>query len=67
MLQMNATLPDVLLQFTTLISLIFYVRITIIFINIELLKYIYMMLKIIIIIYIVSYCSIFIVFYPTLI
>ena len=35
---MNATLPHLLLQFTTLTNLIFYVRITIIFINIELFK-----------------------------
>ena len=35
---MNATLSDLLLQFTTLTNLIFYFRITIIYINIELFK-----------------------------
>ena len=35
---MNATLSDLLFQFTTLTNLIFYFRITIIYINIELFK-----------------------------
>ena len=64
---MNATLSDLLLQFTTLTNLIFYFRITIIYINIELFKILYMMLKIIIIISILSYYFIFVVYYPTLI
>ena len=35
---MNATLPDLLRQFTTRTNLIFYFRITIIYINIQLFK-----------------------------
>ena len=64
---MNATLSDLLLQFTTLTNLIFYFRITIIYINIELFKIYVHDVKNYYYYSIVSYYFICVVYYATLI